>query len=70
MQFDLNLEKLTQLQELIRNGIQNINLKEVINWTTCGWSDVSEQTIQNYFSKSGFSSSDHILSTEDIHEVK
>ena len=47
LEIDVNLERLDQLQQQLKDVIKHISLKETINWTTSAWNEVTQQTIHN-----------------------
>ena len=61
---DINHQNLSELQKTIRETINGINIKDSINWTVSAWNDVSQQTLENYFKKSGFQSSTDLTDNE------
>lgn len=48
---ELNLEELCKK---IQEKLENINLKDAIEWTTASWEELTEDTIVNCFKHSGF----------------
>ena len=68
LEIDPNLQKVNELQIIIKNTIRKIILKELVNWMTSAWNDVNEELIENCFKRAGFDVESDVINSEETPE--